>query len=515
MDARERISLPCRAQRAPAAGVPTVELGVEGLLSAGGAPTGSIECSATLARITLGATPSIVGLPSLEFSGRIGARVIAQPADRLLNLPDPSPKVGSVRAGLALNESRNAIFVLAAHDVVIGAHSYPVLDLTNTQTLADVAGNAVADLSTAVLDKLGAAGVAVRVLLGLTAPQGQVAWPVPLTPVTDLLANPPAAIIAYHQRVLATNRAGYALVLDPLRQLLSPLGVNVPISGTGTEDVPWRLTLAAGTPAVSVVAWETGTRLELGAAVDVFVADLGGGCPTVRLNLLARLASIALDGSGSHALPGISAQLAFGARGNVPLRIGDSTAALVAQRAGIALNWTAADGFAASVVLPGLAAVVDGEAVPFQLPTLAADGTLAGDVPWRALELLTGHVLIRLGPLWAEDLARVLGWLPGRRASVERLPLESLAQDPVTAVKHWAATLVNAGALPELARAIDRRCARRHRECRPECTADAATSSRPCRSLAGAASAALRIEVAVVRLHRGCRRCAASRPAHR
>lgn len=437
-----------------AEGLPTIEFGFEGQLSAGNALSGSIEFSVMLTRITLGPTPSIFGLPSLEFAGRIGPRVIAQPADRLLNLPDPSPKVGSLRAGIALDESRQVVFVLAAHDVVIGTHPYPVLDLTNTQTLADVAGNAVSDLATSVLDQLGAAGVAVRVLLGITPPVGQAGWPVPLTPVVDLLANPPAAIVAYHKRVIATNRGGYASVLDPLRQLLSPLGVNVPISGAGTEDIPWRMALTTGLPSVSIVAWEIGTRLELAVEVEASVTDLGGGCPTVRLTLLTRLASIALDGSGSHALPGISAQLAFGARGNVPLRIGDSTAALIAQRAGIALDWSAADGFEASVLLPGLSAVVDGEAVPFQLPTIAADGTFAGTVPWRALELLAGHVLIRLGPLWAREVARMVGWLPGQRAALERLSLESLTQDPVAAVKRWAAALMSSGALPELARAF-------------------------------------------------------------
>jgi large repetitive protein len=437
-----------------AAGAPTLEIGIEGVLASVGIPSGAVELSATLTRITLGAAPSVFGLPALVFSGRIGPSVVATAADRLLNLPDPSPKVGSLSAGIALGEDRTVGFVLAAHDVVVGAHSYAVLDLTNAQTLADVAGNAVADLSTAVLDNLGTAGTAVRVLLGLTKPDGEPAWPVALTAIPSFLANPSRALVDYHQRVLATHRAGYPAVLDPLRHLLTPPGVDVPISGGGVESDPWRLALTNDTPSISIVAWEAGTRLELGAAVDIAVADLGGGCPTVSLSLLARLASIAFDGSGSHVVPGVSAELTFGARGNIPLRIGDSSAAVVANRAGIALSWTPADGVRAAVALPGLSAIIDGEEVAIALPTIAGDGRLGGEVPWRGFELLVGHVLSRLGPLWAMELGRLLGWLPGQRASVERLPLETLARDPLAAVRHFAATLVKGGALVELSRAL-------------------------------------------------------------
>jgi large repetitive protein len=438
-----------------AGGAPSVELGLQGVLTATGALPGSLELDASLTRITLGATPSVVGLPRLELTGRIGNSHITGPADLLLNLQSPSVlQVGSLRAGVTLGEDRRVAFVLAAHDVTISTHSYPTLDLTNAHTLADVGGTAVGDLLNEVLGQLGPAGTAVEVLLGRAAPPGQAAWPVPLTDITHLLANPIAALVSYHQSVLNTYRVGYAAVLDSLRGLLAPAGVTTPISGTGDEATPWRLVLVTGTPVVAVVAWTTPTGLELGAAVDCTIGNLGGSCPTVTLGLLARLASISFSGSGSHALAGISARITFGARGGGPLQIGTDDAAIVADRAGLELNWTPAVGFKGALAVPGLAAVIDGEQVPFAIPTLTAGGALSADVPWRALELLLGHVLIRFGPSWTEELTRLLGWLPGEGGDLSRLPLEALIQDPVAAVRAWVAALVRQGAVAQLARRL-------------------------------------------------------------
>ncbi len=436
-----------------AGGDPSLEIGVEGLLTVNGPPPGSLELDVSLARITLGAAPTLLGLPSLSVAGRVGPRAIAVPADRLFDLPNPAPKIGSLRVGIALDEARRVVLVIAAHDVVVGQHSYPSLDLTNAQTLADVGTTALTDLSTDLLAHLGPAGAAVGTLLGIAAPPGP-AWPVPLTTLPDLIANPLSAFVSYHSRVLETNRAGYAAVIDPLRALLAPAGLNVPISGVGDEARPWRIVLASGNPSVAIVAWATTSRLELGVAVAGSVTDLGGSCPTVRLELLARLASIALDGGSSHALPGVASSIMFGARGGVPLRIGDATAAIVADRAGVELRWTPDAGLRAAVALPGLAAEIDGEPAPFALPQVDANGRLTGSIPWRALELLFGHVLIELGPEWAQELADLVGWIPGEAADRGRLPLESLVLDPVGALQVWAAEQVRQGRLADLAQRI-------------------------------------------------------------
>ena len=115
----------------------------------------------------------------------------------------------------------------------------------------------------------------------------------------------------------------------------------------------------------------------------------------------------------------------LGARGGVPLRLGDASTALIADRAGIELRWAPGGPPVAEVALPGLAAEIDGEDVPFSLPQLDPTGRLSGDVPWRALELLAGHVLKYLKFPWADRALDLLGWLPGEAALPGRLPLES------------------------------------------------------------------------------------------
>ncbi|MER5755859.1 DUF6603 domain-containing protein [Streptomyces sp. NPDC002088] len=436
-----------------AGGVPVVDLGLECALAATGTPPGGLEVAATLTRVTLGGTPSVTGLPAASVTGRIGpspgpdGRV--PPADRLV---DQAVKLGALRAGLTLGEDRRAALVLAALDVELGEHRYPVLDLTNTQTLADVADTALRDLAGEILDLLGPAGTAVRVLLGVTPPPGQPSWPVPLTPLPDLLADPVGAVVAYHSGVLEANRAGYAALLGALGDLFSLSGAAV--TGIGQAEDPWRLPLEEDGALVSVVAWTTDTHLTLGLAVDAQTIDLGGGCPTVTLTLVARLAEVAFNGTGGQALPGVSVGLVFGARGGIPVRIGDPTAAIVVDRIGVEAGWTPGDGLTGGLVAPGLRGVIDGEEVALALPRLTPSGTLAGDVPWRGLELLSGHLMRRLGHPWADELVRLLGWLPAERAVTARLPAESLAYDPVGALRGWIAELVRAGRVADLATAL-------------------------------------------------------------
>ncbi len=436
-----------------------VDLGAEFSLATSGVIDGALEASATLVRITLGGAPTLTGLPSLVVAGRLGPAVVAVPADRLVNLADPSARVGSFRAGLQLDTDRHFGALLAAHDVEIGTHQYPVLDLTNAQTLADVAGDVVGDIAEEVLGLLGDAGTALRVLLGISAPDDAPSWPVELTPLTDLLANPLGAVRAYHERVLAEHRAGYAAILDPVRALLAPAGLDVPVAGDGEPATPWRLVLADSdeVSGLAVEVWLEGERLELAVAFNRAVADLGEGCPTVALRLLARLGSVALDGSGGQILPGAAVAVVFGARGGVPLRLGDATAAIVADSAGVELAWSPASGLGGGLLVPGLSAVIDGEEVAITLPEIGPDGLPTapiGDfVPWRAVELLAGHLLARVEAPWADELVQLLGWLPGE-ASGFGLRLGDLMAAPPDALRTWLVTVLRGGRLADQVRRL-------------------------------------------------------------
>jgi large repetitive protein len=451
-----------------AAGAPEVELGAEARVEKAGMLPAGLELTAVLVRMTLGPAPAVRTLPRLSLLGRMGpagggAPLLDVTTPQVGSTPGHQVRSRSLRVGFALDAGRKPVFVIAAHDVKIAEHSYPVLDLTNTQTLADVGQAALGDITADLLGRLGAAELPVRVLLGLNAPPGEAAWPVALTRLTDLLANPVRAVAGYHDRVLKTHRAGYAKLLKPLGalliapdagQALAPQGpaavagdeADTGGAALGEEDNPWRVPLAEG---VALTAWAD-SGLHLAVAVDRSVADLGGGCPTVALAISVELARIRLDAVAGQVLTRLSAQLRFGARDGVPLRIGERDAAIVAETIGVGLRWVAGGPLRAALEAPGLVADIGGRQTLVELPSVASDGSFTAEIPWEALELLSGHLLRRTGAPWAAAAVDLLGWLPsdeGGPATPARLPLENLATDPVRALRGFA--LATAG--PRLA----------------------------------------------------------------
>src|SRR5215211_1046943 len=432
------LSFTVRIRRTPA-GAPEVDLGASVRAAAPGPPPGGIELDAVLARITLGVAPSVRAVPRLDLVARLGAPT----GTPLVDVTSPRVvRVQALRAGLALGATRQPVLVLAAHGVRIEQRDYAVLDLTNVQTLADLGGTALGDVATTLLSKLGPAEQAVRVLVGLSPPPGRSSWPAKLTPLTDLLADPVKATLAYHARVLRSSLGGdaggppYAELVRTLGLLVALPGQTVQVSGAGSDADPWRLPLAEGVD-LTVAA---DTAVTLGLAIRRSVAEVGGGCPTVTFEARADLLRAKLDGTGGQALPAARAQLLVGARGGAELRVGSERGVLVAQRLGIGLGWRAGTPLEARLEAPGLEAEIDGERVPFPLPRLAPDGTLAGDVPWRAIELLTGHVLRQTGQPAAARIVDLLGWLPGPGgvSRGRRTPLQSLFADPLRALRDVA-----------------------------------------------------------------------------
>lgn len=418
-----------------AGGAASLELGgFARVAPAGPNPPGAATLEVVGVRVTVGPAPAAVGLPSLSLSVRLGpdpGAGGAAPLVAAIAVGPVSVEVRSLRVGLVLDETRSPRLVLAAEDVRIttGARAvaYPVLDLTRADALADVGGAVVDDIAADLLARLGPAGAAVRAALGLEAPLGG-AWPVPLVSAVDLLARPLDRVLEYHRQVLADFPAGYGRLLSAMAGLLAPAGAPAP-TGAGTESDPWKAALAEG---LSFAAWRDGAgagTLHLGVAIDRAIADLGGSCPTVAVGFLAELVRVDLGALRGRALGLMDATVLFGARGGVPLRVGTDEAALVADRIGLRLRLL--DGrLTASLVAPGLAGELDGEPLPFALPQVDAGGDWVSAVPWRALERLAGMVLLRAGPVWARELAELLGWASGPAG---RLSLEALVQDPLAA----------------------------------------------------------------------------------
>ena len=284
------LALTVRIRRTPE-GAPEVELGGTVRAAASGSPPGGVELDAVLVRITLGPEPALRALPRFDLLARLGADT----GPALVDVATPRPvKVQALRAGLALDAARRPVLVLAAHGVRLGTVEHAVLDLTNSQTLADLGGDVVGGVAGAVFGRLGPAEQAVRVLVGLSPPPGRPGWPAALTPVTQLLADPVGATLAYHSRVLRLPPAG-APPAAPYADLVAQLGVLAAlpgqppqVKGSGSDGDPWRVALADGVD-LTVVA---DAAVTLGVALRRSVDRVGGGCARVafeaRADLLAR-----------------------------------------------------------------------------------------------------------------------------------------------------------------------------------------------------------------------------------
>ena len=148
--------------------VPSVDVEV-------GDPGAVVQLTADLLRTDLG-TGATTALPRLGLWAHLG-RSDGGTEDLALDLPAAAPaipnvRVEAVRVGVALDDQRRPVFVLAADRVTIGDHDYPTLDLTSTDALMDAVGAAVDQVVGDLLDGLGDLGGAVRLLLGLGAPAG-------------------------------------------------------------------------------------------------------------------------------------------------------------------------------------------------------------------------------------------------------------------------------------------------------------------------------------------------------
>ncbi len=438
-----RAGLIVRATPGPG-GTTVLEIGGFAGVSATAAavPPAAASLNVTATRITLGPSPAVTGLPSLTLSARLGPppeEGAAAPLVPTTALANVSVEVKAVRIGLQLGEDRRPKLMLAAEGVQITAgaqiSTYPVLDLTRADSIADVGVAVIDGVIDDLFDLLGPAAARVRVALGIDAP-AVAGWPVPLVPLVDLLASPLESVLDYHRRVLRDHPDGYIELLGAMSSLFAAAAPGA-ATGSGTDDDPWKVEFAQG---VSIAAWKTDTgtgELHLGLAVDRMAIDLGGSCPTVAVGMRVELTRIDLTTLNARGLGSIDATILFGARGGVPLRVGVDDAAIVADRIGLRVSLV--DGaIAAALAAPGLLAELDGEAIVLALPTVREDGTFDAAVPWPAIERLAGMLLTHSGPVWAERLAAMLGWTAGQ---TPRLRLQATVADPLSALADFLTRL--------------------------------------------------------------------------
>jgi large repetitive protein len=401
-----------------------------------------IEARADLFRIDL-ATGAAIALPRLGVWAAAGTA--AQP---VLNVPGPPPvQVRTLRVGFALDAQRRMNFVLAADQVQIGTHGYPVLDLTSPDAVMDAVGSTVAQLADQIFAGLGDALDLVRTLVGLTPPAG-----VPAISVATLMADPLPAVTDYWRHLVATPTA-LRSVLTALRGALADASEAVSVvDGDGSIGAPWRLPLVSnGSTSLNLELVVEGTLVTVSAAAASEVDTLGQRCTVVSTRLAAHVARIDLQARSAQLMPGASAVLTLRERGASPRRarlaLGPDLE-LLADHVGVALGWSPFVGLRADIVAPNPRLVGGGVTVPVVMPAFAADGSVVlPPEAWDAVQLLVGLVAERGGGLFA-DVSAALGWAPIAAPNSDEadrsstLPLSRLVDDPATAIARWLPALL-------------------------------------------------------------------------
>ncbi len=391
--------------------------------------TARAQARVDLASIDL-VTGAATAVPALGIWAALGTD-----ADPLLEVAGPPDvRVERLRLGFALDDRRRPTFVLAADDVTIGDHAYPVLDLTSPDALMDVAGNAVGDVVDGLLDGLG---TTVRVLLGVDAdPAALLA-----------LASDPVGHLATHWRdLLADHRDDVVAALVLLRDGLADAGADA-VSGDGRADDPWHVPLVGP---LALQLHTDGDLLLVDVAVTTGVDDLGGGAPDLEAAFSVRLAEIDLAARSASLVTGVQARLSARGHGTDEARLAFAEGlALRASRAGLHLGWTVAGGLVAGADLPGLALDVAGDLLPVELPVLDGGTVTFPPQGWDLLQELVGHLEPYL-PGLVREVTDLLGWTGHRigRAVGPVLRLADLLDDPATALRDWATALVVSDVAP-------------------------------------------------------------------
>jgi large repetitive protein len=405
-----------------------------------GAGNARVEARADLFQIDL-VSGAALALPQLGLWAAAGGPAAG---DRVLNVTNPTvARADTLRIGFALDAQRRLTFVLAADNVVLGTHTYPVLDLTSPDAVMDAVGNTVSDVAAQLLNQLGGALNIVRLLLGLDAPAGIAPIDLPA-----LMTDPLAAVSGYW-RDLANSDAAMKAVLAELRSALADASEAASsIRGTGTAIDPWRVPLIG--PLVLEIS-KNGPVLAVGIAALTSVDTLGARCTVVETRFAATLAELDLTARTASLVSRVESVLSARERGINPPRASftlDDGVVLSASGVGIALAWSPATGLAADVYAPNLTLTAGGISLPVALPVIAANGTVTLPAEaWDGVEALVGYLGELLGG-FLRDAVNALGWatavsLPGGiPTSVARLPLRDLIADPATALSNWIPQLL-------------------------------------------------------------------------
>jgi hypothetical protein len=398
------------------------------------------------------ATFSATATPDLSLYAQFGKR-----SDGGTQLLAGDPQVDGLRVGVTLDAARRPNFLLAAEGVVIAGHTYPSLDLTSPDSLAEVAGTVLGNVVNDLLASLGPIGTAIGMLMGVTAPPSA---PGATTLVlATFLHDPVGAIRGYWRGLLHDHPSGVVDLLSTLRDLLSDASQGaVAISGAGTDVTPWRIPIA-GPVGFDVWSINAGDVLQIAISARYIADSLGQRCTRLESRFALGLVKLDLAAGGAVFLSSVDASLAARARGSTRAVVTLGSLALTADNIGVAASWQPSAGLSFNILAPNLAVTADGVSVPLALPVLAADGSLTlAAAGYDALEKLIGWLASAAPIPWIGQLAAALGWSPKRTDSQPHLRLADLAGTPAVAIENWliALALDDAGIVSDALEALAR-----------------------------------------------------------
>ncbi len=243
-----------------------------------------------------------------------GSLVVVAPSDASQPLVASGSGVpfslDSLRAGVAWDGARIAPLLEMRNVVISGEGTYPVVDLTNANTVVAAASAGLANAIKAALGNSGP-GYHLAVLAGLVEPTTDAA--APLADPIQLATHPTQTIGALHRAALLSTSHSWKNYFGELSALLSLSGS---ITGGGTSTDPWASEIgSAGALTLQLVAWNDQSST---AATDPQQLRVGvrllASNPTVDATCTLVLFSADLPATGSAAVA-----LLAGCRANVEI----------------------------------------------------------------------------------------------------------------------------------------------------------------------------------------------------
>ena len=161
--------------------------------------------------------------------------------------------VGALRGGFAWDGTTLRPLLELLDVQFAGEQPYPVVDLSNVDTARAAVATAARDAIRAALGSSGP-GRHLAALAGLLPPATD-----PTSPLADpvaLVAAPTRELARLHRLVLTDPARGWKHMLGALA---GALGLTGTLSGTGTQDDPWRVEIATVAPlTLELAAWNAG-----------------------------------------------------------------------------------------------------------------------------------------------------------------------------------------------------------------------------------------------------------------